>query len=180
MVRKRPKNRKRQRGLTLLESLVTLAIVSVLTAMAAPSFKSQIATARAKAGAQQLYAAVQFARTTAQLTGRTVMLCPITDFTAELPACGGHFGQAIAAIAMGREGSELLRIWSPPAGLTVTNRSGARWVRGALQWDSQGLGSRNLTLSVCAQEHNWSVVTNRLGRPRLASDWGVCPAVVGI
>ncbi len=180
MASKRPKNRHRHQGLTLLGSLVTIAIVSILTAMAAPSFKSQIAIARARAGAQQLYAAVQFARTTAQLTGRTVMLCPISDFTAELPECGGHFGQPIAAIAIGREGNELLRIWSPPAGVSVTNRSGARRVTGALQWDSQGLGSRNLTLSVCALEHNWSVITNRLGRPRLASDWGVCPAVVGV
>lgn len=177
---KQQKIRHRHGGLTLLESLVTLAIVSVLLAMAAPSFKSQIAIALARAGAEQLYAAVQFARTTAQLRGQTVMLCPISDLTDEWPACSGHFGQTLAAIAMGPTRGELLRVWSPPKGVTVTNRSGARWVTGALQWDSQGLGSRNLTLSVCALEHNWSVITNRLGRPRLASDWGVCPAVAGV
>lgn len=179
MASKRPNNGNRHQGFTLLESLVTLAIVGILTAMAAPSFKSQIAMARVRAGAQQLYAAAQFARTTAQLTGRTVMLCPMTDFTAELPECGGHFGQAIAAMAVSREGNELLRVWFPPAGVTVTNRSGARSVTGALVWDSQGLGSRNLTLSVCALEHNWSVIMNRLGRPRLARDWGICPTDAG-
>ena len=100
------------------------------------------------------------------------------DPSEKLPQCGGHFGQSIAAIEQNEESSKLLRIWSPVAGVRVTNRMGSSRVTGALRWDQQGLGRRNLTLSVCALGHNWSVITNRLGRPRLARDWGVCSAGV--
>ena len=82
--------------------------------------------------------------------------------------------RAFAAIKHSGEDSQLLRVWPPVAGVTVTNRTGSNWVTGALRWNPQGVGRRNLTLSVCALGHNWSVITNRLGRPRLARDWGVC------
>ena len=165
-------------GLTLLECLITLAIVAILMSIGVPTYRDQIAAACAKAGAQQLYAAMQFARSMAQAHGTVVTLCPVIDPSDTPPQCGGHFGQRLAAIAQNGEVSELLRVWPSLAGVTVTNRTGSGWVTGALRWDDEGVGRRNLTLSVCALGHNWSVITNRLGRPRLARDWGMCPPTV--
>lgn len=165
-----------QSGLTLLECLVSIAIVAIMLAMALPSFRGQLATARAQAGALQLYAAMQFARTKAQMEGMPVILCPINHTLADRLSCAGHFGQHVAAIAVTPQGRELMRVWQPVQGVTVTDRSGLRVVTGELRWDKRGLGSRNVTLSICAQAQNWSVVTNRLGRPRLVSQWGTCPA----
>ena len=48
----------------------------------------------------------------------------------------------------------------------MANRAGSQSVTGSVTWDARGSGNRNLTLSVCAAERNWSVVINRLGRPR--------------
>lgn len=165
-------------GLTLLECLIALAIVTILMSIGVPAYRDQIAAARARAGAQQLYAAMQYARSMAQAHGTVVTLCPVIDSSDKSPQCEGHFGQRLAAIAQNGEGSELLRVWSPTVGVTVTNRTGTHWVTGALRWDEEGEGRRNLTLSVCALGHNWSVITNRLGRPRLARDWGMCPPTV--
>ena len=165
-------------GLTLLECLITLAIVTILMSIGVPAYRDQLAAARARAGAQQLYAAMQYARSMAQAHGAIVTLCPVIDPSTDPPQCAGHFGQRLAAIAQNGEGSELLRVWSPTVGVTVTNRAGSHWVTGALRWDEEGVGRRNLTLSVCALGHNWSVITNRLGRPRLARDWGICPPTV--
>ena len=162
------------RGLTLLECLITLAIVAILMGIGVPAYRDQLASARARAGAEQLYAAMQYARSMAQARGTVVTLCPVINPSEKPPQCGGHFGQSIAAIEQNGEDSKLLRVWSPVAGVTVTNRMGSSRVTGVLRWDQQGLGRRNLTLSVCALGHNWSVVTNRLGRPRLARDWGAC------
>ena len=162
------------RGLTLLECLITLAIASILMGIGVPAYRDQLASARARAGAEQLYAAMQYARSMAQARGTVVTLCPVINPSEKPPQCGGHFGQSIAAIEQNGEDSKLLRVWSPVAGVTVTNRMGSSRVTGVLRWDQQGLGRRNLTLSVCALGHNWSVVTNRLGRPRLARDWGAC------
>ena len=171
-------SQRRLGGLTLLECLITLAVVAILMSIGVPAFRDQLASARARAGAQQLYAAMQYARSMAQLGGSVITLCPVIDASEKLPQCGGHFGQSIAAIEQNEENSKLLRIWSPVTGVRVTNRMGSSRVTGALHWDQQGLGRRNLTLSVCALGHNWSVITNRLGRPRLARDWGVCSAGV--
>ena len=166
------------RGLTLLECLITLTIVAILIAVGVPAFRDQLAAARARASAQQLYTAMQYARSMAQINGLVVTLCPVIDPAGQPLRCGGHFGQSIAALKQHGEGSQLLRVWPARDGVTVTNRTGSKWVTGGLQWDKQGMGDRNLTLSVCVLGHNWSVITNRLGRPRLARDWGVCPPAV--
>ena len=72
------------------------------------------------------------------------------------------------------------KVWSPLEGVAVINRAGSESVTGLVTWDAMGLSDRNLTLSVCAAERNWSVVINRLGRPRLSEAWGVCSNVVSV
>ena len=79
---------------------------------------------------------------------------------------------------MHAEGARLLKIWSPLKGVAVTNRAGSASVTGSVTWDARGLGNLNLTLLVCAADLNWSVVINRLGRPRLSEAWVVCPELV--
>ena len=166
-----------QQGLTLLECLATLAIIAIVTAIAIPSFRDQIADAQARSATTTLYAAMQFARSTAQRRGQVVVLCPMVEIDTEQPQCAGHFGQRLGALLVSDNGHQLLRVWPPTEGVRVTNRSGVLPVTGRLSWDAWGVGGRNLTLSVCADGRNWAVITNRLGRPRLAQDWGECPAV---
>ena len=122
-------------GVTLLECLITLAIVAILMSIGVPAYRDQLAAARARAGAQQLYAAMQYARSMALVNVSEITLCPLIDPSGQPPQCGGHFGQSLAAIKQNGEESELLRIWSPAAGVTVTNRIGSSWVTGALSWD---------------------------------------------
>ena len=78
-------------GLTLLECLITLAVVATLMSIGVPAYRDQLASARARAGAQQLYAAMQYARSMAQLGGSVITLCPVIDPSEKLPQCGGHF-----------------------------------------------------------------------------------------
>ena len=103
------------------------------------------------------------------------MLCPITDPEAAVPECDGDFGGVLGAVLMQSEGAKPPKIWSPLEGVDVTNRAGSARVTGSVTWSVRGLGNRNLTLSVCTAERNWSVVINRLGRPRLSQAWGVSP-----
>ncbi len=168
-----------QRGLTLLECLVALGIVAILTALATPSLFGQLNAARALNGAHQIYAAVQYARSMAQTLDTVVTLCPRSSKADATTLCGGHFGASLVAYQESANGPRRLRIWSPPSGVVVRNRSGSDPVTGEIQWHADGIGGRNVTLSVCAGEHNWAVVINRLGRPRLVDDGGICPDAGG-
>ena len=178
MRRKRRQRSRRQNGLTLLETLLILSIVAVLLSIRLPTFQDQLTHGRARAAAEQLYAETQFARGTAQRLRRPVVLCPVNDPQAAVPECDGDFGGVVGAVLLHAEGAKLLKVWSPLEGVAVTNRAGSQSVTGSVTWDAMGLSDRNLTLSVCAAERNWSVVINRLGRPRLSEAWAVCPNVV--
>jgi type IV fimbrial biogenesis protein FimT len=164
-----------QRGLTLLECLMAVAIVALLSVMSVPTFRDQLAAARARAGAHQLYSMVQTARSTALLSGEDSLLCPSQHVEAEQPTCEGHFGGSVGLMNPAGLSATLHRVWSSLEGVTVRNRAGTAVVGGTLRWDRYGFGNRNVTLSVCSGGHNWSVVVNRLGRPRLARQWGACP-----
>ena len=168
-----------QRGLTLLECLVTLGMMGILTVLATPSLFGQLNAARALNGAHQIYAAVQYARSMAQTLDTVVTLCPLSSKANTTTLCGGHFGASLVAYQESANGPRMLRIWSPPSGVVVRNRSGSDPVTGEIQWHADGIGGRNVTLSVCAGEHNWAVVINRLGRPRLVDDGGICPDAGG-
>ena len=101
-----------------------------------------------------------------------MVLCPVNDPEAAVPQCDGDFGGVVGAVLMPAEGAKLLKIWSPSEGVAVTNRAGSASVTGSVTWAARELGNRNLTLSFCAAERNWSVVINRLSRPRLSKAWG--------
>ena len=163
-----------QRGLTLLECLLAVAMVALLSAISVPTFRHQLAAARARAGAHQLYSMVQTARSKALLSGEDIMLCPVQHVEAVQPPCGGHFGEAVALMNPAELSATPHKVWLPVEGVTVRNRAGTAVVGGTLRWDPYGFGNRNVTLSVCSGGHNWSVVVNRLGRPRLARQWGTC------
>ena len=166
---------RRTRGVTLMECLVTLAIVAILAALAAPSLSDQLNAVRARGAAHQIYAAIQYARSMAQRSGAQVAVCPFSPAGDKTHPCGGAFGGPIAIYEASPRGPQLLRIWHLPEGIIIRNRSGIDPVTGDIRWRADGIGLRNLTLSVCAGAHNWTVVINRLGRPRLAKAGGVCP-----
>lgn len=160
--------------MTLMECLITIAIVVVLAAVAAPSLSDQLNAARAYAGAQQLYASLQYARGMAQTLATEVTVCPLATTASAVDPCGGHFGEQIVVFRESVSGPDILRLWSPPEGIAVRKPSGLDVVEGKIRWRGDGIGLRNLTLSVCAGAHNWAVVVNRLGRPRLVKNGGMC------
>jgi type IV fimbrial biogenesis protein FimT len=65
-------------GFTLIEVMVVLAIMVILSAIAAPSFKSLVAGQRARAASMDLYAALTLARSEAVKRNTQVTLRPDT------------------------------------------------------------------------------------------------------
>ena len=68
-----------QRGFTLVELVVTIAVIGVLAAMAAPSMTAMIENGRMQGQASELAAALQQARSEAVRRNATVTICPSSD-----------------------------------------------------------------------------------------------------
>lgn len=69
----------RRAGFTLLELMVTIAVLAIIAALAAPSFSNLINSNRLTAAANDLVGALQVARMEAIRRGTSVQVCPSTN-----------------------------------------------------------------------------------------------------
>lgn len=65
------RNQGREQGFTLIELVITIAIIAIIAAMAAPSMQKQIQQAKIKDGANIIEAALKDARTQAMIAQRS-------------------------------------------------------------------------------------------------------------
>lgn len=79
----------RQRGFTLLESLVVVAIVGALVAIGYPAVNDLRMRRDNAAKVSLLNSAIRVAKTEAVRRGRTVTLCPVSNPQSALPTCNG-------------------------------------------------------------------------------------------
>ena len=70
---------RRCKGFTLVELMVTIAVVAILLAVALPSFRNVIQRNRVAAASNDLLASVSYARTTAIYRHQLVSMCPSAD-----------------------------------------------------------------------------------------------------
>ncbi|SDK80209.1 GspH/FimT family pseudopilin [Microbulbifer yueqingensis] len=149
-----------QRGITLLELLVTLAILSILLALGAPGFSRQVQQTRVSATTEELQSAIQLARATALSRNQRVTLRSRGSWEAGWEAFADINSNGL------RDGAELLIFsgpalesvsisWNDPAGSYVSfiGTGVSRRVNGALQMGTfricptEGTGGRALTLA---------------------------------
>jgi type IV fimbrial biogenesis protein FimT len=106
----------RQRGLTLVELMVTLAAAIILLAVGMPLFSGIVANNRAVAQANDLVSAFKLARSEAVKRTRQVTVCAIDDPTAAVPACGAAADWSNGWTVFLDDGGSIdehLRVWIP-------------------------------------------------------------------
>jgi type IV fimbrial biogenesis protein FimT len=107
------------RGFSLIELMITLAVLAIVLAAAAPSFSEMLQRTRAATQANELLSAFSFARSEALKRARPVSVCSSADGL----VCGGQWsdgwlvfvdgsiaGSATASVA------QVLRVWPGPEG----------------------------------------------------------------
>lgn len=106
------------RGFTLLELLVTLAVLAIVLGLAVPSFQGIIQRNRLTAATNELVAAIQLARAEAIRRNRQVVLCPTTNGT----SCNGSdWMRTIVRVPSSNEVVREFRLFG--AGISVTGSS---------------------------------------------------------
>lgn len=81
----------RERGLTLIELMITLSILAIIVALAGPPYRQFIQSNRMSAAASELQRALTLARTESMARVRSVTVCPSSNGTA--CAAGGDWRQ---------------------------------------------------------------------------------------
>lgn len=172
-------------GLTLLEMLVALALVSVLLTLAVPSFSDLAAATAARVDAGRLLASLHFARSHAVLQATSVTLCPRQEVDVSMVSadsrCGASFDSGWMVTPASASGAlpRALRVEAGPA-YAIRQRDGVRPVQHPLVFRADGTTGRGATYRFCLPQGRpgtgWRVVVSATGRPRLDRDAEPCMA----
>ena len=171
------KHRQRlSRGLSLIELLITISVLSLLISLAAPGFRDAVARQRISSQVQQLHTSLILARSEAVKRGVPVTLCPrpeggatcLSDF--ERWESGWMlFLDTDEDVDVGA-GEEIIRFYDQADGLQI------QWNRSVpLTYDAKGFitGMSGGTFVVCdpATEatHPRAIIISMNGRPRVSS-----------
>lgn len=155
---------RRNRGLTLIEIAVGLAIVALIASLAVPSFASRIARQRLATTAEMLALDLAETRFEAARSGQTLHLvyAPGADWcyaVARTPGCDCHAAQACQL--------KVVRADDAP-GVTLIEAQNASFDPAAVQTE----GGRAV-LSGAKGVHRLDVALSALGRPRICSPSGL-------
>lgn len=99
-------------GFTLIELMVTIAVLTIVITVAVPSFTSLVTSSRLNAQANQLLAAIEYAKTEAVKNNATVIFCHSADGNScTVPPAASWQGWLVgrAAVGTGIEADSVMR-----------------------------------------------------------------------
>ena len=173
-------------GVTLIELLVTIAIVAILATLAVPSFTQIIKDNRLATATNELVATLHFARMEAIRQGKRVTICKSSngqDCCRDDPSCDASKGWEQGWIVFVDEdnsgtresGESLLRVREALEG--TTKITGNHNVKNYISFLPTGESPTNGTLTVCDDRtgaYGRQIVISPTGRVRLV-DKVSCP-----
>lgn len=146
-----PKALVNQKGLTLLEMLVAVAVLAIILTTVAPSIQSILIKNRITSDLNNLSAVAQRARFTAVDEQASVVFCPTENYT----ACTSSWKKAkmvfVDANGNGsRDSSETLIVASDP----LNSANAIYGITGSLVFDEQGGIDKAATITLCPKDND--------------------------
>lgn len=158
-----------QRGFTLLELLITLAILSILLLIGGPNLSRLVRESRIEASTEALYTAIQLARTAAVSRNQRVTLRNLGSWNSGWEAFTDTNDDGL------RDADELLLFSSGPQELIdiIPNAPVTDYISFIGTGESRRVGSAQGsfqagTIRICANDHSsgYSLILARSGRVR--------------
>lgn len=136
----------KQQGVTLLEMLITIAILAILISVVAPSIQSILIKNRITADINTLSAAAQQARFSAVNEQQNVLLCPTSNYT----QCVSNWRNA-KMVFVDQNGNQQRDADEPliASSDSLNQHNEIYGITGAITFDDQGAISTNATITIC-------------------------------
>lgn len=160
-------------GFTLVELVITLAVVALLVALTVPSFRSTVQNNRATAQSNKLVTALNLARGESVKRGLPVTVCASTDTGSATPTCSGvndwstgWFVFTDNNVTGAPSVGTVLKVWEPLEGNPTLVASGAAtpFVRYAASGQVTPATTFTLTLPDCTGTQRRSIDVAVMGR----------------
>ena len=165
---------KNERGFSLLELMVVLAVASIILTVGVPSFRAAVLDARMVSETNEFVSSVNLARAAAVQYQRNAVICTTADFSAAVPTCSGASDWTngwIVWVDKDRDAAvdanEVLAVQEPLSDTTTFSGGNDRFT-----YDARGFGLAGAdTLTVCDNRSNETgrrVRVNAAGRTSVA------------
>jgi type IV fimbrial biogenesis protein FimT len=165
-------NRGKTAGFTLIELIITIAIVAIMAAWAIPSFQTFIRDQRLITQSNDVISDVNLARSEAIRRGANITVCPTVDPSAAAPVCAAAndwtTGRFIFLVTTG----EVLKVREAVSGSSAGNTLTAD--ANSITFEPNGQmprGTPEIEFKACDQRggaYARSISTTRTGRSRVA------------
>lgn len=172
MYRMYPKNMNTTKGFTLMEAMITIAIIGILSSIAAPSFQSYIANEQTSSIATDLFSDLRSLRQLSMSTASNVVICATSNESTCLPNVANANDWTIGWIAFldlnqnnqrDSASEDILILQAPLTDGDITYSGGA-----VLTFDYQGEISNSQQFSICStnndSELSRAIIVNKVGR----------------
>jgi len=159
------------RAFTLIELMVTISVLAVVIALAAPSFSTMLRENRLAALSTELQGAMQLARSEAVKRRENITVC---RSNAAQSACenGTNWGVGWLITRMNGVNVQVLKVWDPVQGTVVTGPNAGITFRSNGMSSSAAAESWSVTDSSCSGDQKRTISVNITGSATLSK--GAC------